>query len=263
MLERGDLERALSLHTRTVIQDNWQVGAGATTTVIPVTLRNPFGHAVDITGQVAADMQGARIEFTNGQNQGASRLVNAALANGQLTLDTTLAHVPAAGDSFVLFQDIHVAVTVASPDNIAQVGGVGQTGADWTTLFLALSSAAAAIGAAAPANALQVSSMPVVAGTVAHGTAVGAGAALFGAVYTASANGSINVTVAIQAAAPASVFNVTLDGANYYTLNNGNALTVAALYAFTIPCKKGDTVDVSMTTATTIGVLEAFFTPTQ
>lgn len=114
------METALSHHTRTVLQDNWEVGNGATTTVIPVTLANPGGKAVDITGQVSAELAGATIEFVSGLNLGASRNVLSATSTGTLTLDTALATAPAQGDRFVLMRAVRLEVT--APENITQVG---------------------------------------------------------------------------------------------------------------------------------------------
>lgn len=175
----ANLQEALSHHTRMAIQDNWQVGTGATTTTIPVTLRNPNGTAIDITGAVATDMQGARVEFTSGLNIGVSRLVNSAANDGTLTLDTALPYSPASGDLFVVFQDIHVAVTVASPENIAQVGSVSQTGADWTPLFQAI---------------------PTVDGWSAQNVAVtsSSGGSVTGATFTAPRPGTHELAVMLQ-----------------------------------------------------------------
>lgn len=116
-----NLVDALSHRTRSVLQGNWQVGAGATATIIPVTLRNPAGTAVDVTGQVAAELAGATIEFTSGANVGKSRNVTAATSAGTLTLDTALPAAPAMGDQFVLLRAVRLEVT--APENLTQVGG--------------------------------------------------------------------------------------------------------------------------------------------
>ena len=114
------IETALSHHSRAVLQDNWEVGNGATTTVIPVTLANPGGKAVDVTGQVAAELTGATVEFISGLNLGASRNVLSATSAGTLTLDTALATAPAQGDRFVLMRAVRLEVT--APENLTQVG---------------------------------------------------------------------------------------------------------------------------------------------
>lgn len=115
------METALSHHTRAILQDNWEVGNGATTTVIPVTLANPGGKAVDITGQVSAELTGATVEFISGLNIGASRNVLSATSTGTLTLDTALSAAPAQGDRIVLMRAVRLEVT--APENIKQVGG--------------------------------------------------------------------------------------------------------------------------------------------
>ena len=115
-----NLEDALATHTRTVLQDNWQVATGATTTTIPVELRNPSGKSVDVTGQTATDLQGAFCEFVSGNNLGVTRYVSAAANDGTLTLDSALPNVPAEGDLFVLIKG--VIVNAVASENITQIG---------------------------------------------------------------------------------------------------------------------------------------------
>ncbi len=149
----GNLTQALAQHTRQIAQDNWQVGSGATTTVLPVVLRNPSGTAVNVAGRAGQDLVGATAEFVSGANIGSSRAITAAANDGTLTLDTELNTAPASGDLFVVIKGN---VTATASENISQVGGTTQTGADWTMLFQGVSNAVGTPGSAAPANATQM-----------------------------------------------------------------------------------------------------------
>lgn len=117
----SDLKAALSDHTRTVSQGNWQVGAGATTTSVPVELVNPAAGTIDLSANVQTALKGATIEFRSGQNVGATRSVTDVSSSGTLTLDAALSYAPAQGDSFVLIQAMEISVT--APENVAQIGG--------------------------------------------------------------------------------------------------------------------------------------------
>ena len=124
----------------------------------------------------------------------------------------------------------------------------------------------ASIGAAAPANQLQVSSFPVEIASIANGTAAVADTGVLGADYTAPANGIVNVTAAIAAGDTAAQFQVTLDGANYYSFNSATSLTdltPGAVYTFSVTCHKGDTINFAFNAATTIGILRASFVASQ
>ena len=148
-----NLELALSRFTRTAIQTNWIVDAGSTTSSIVPKLRNPAGGTIDITGQTQTDLQGSSIEFKTGSNVGAVRVITSADANGTLQLDQPLANTPAVDDHFIIYQNLHA---VTSSNDISEVGGVTQTGADWTTLFQTFVAAIAAINAAIPTDAMMI-----------------------------------------------------------------------------------------------------------
>lgn len=94
----------LSRHTRDILEDNWQVGTGATTSVLPCTLANPSGTTIGLTGGVQTRLQGSICEFTSGANVGQSAVVSSVSADGTITLDAALPHTPAEGDTFVLVQ---------------------------------------------------------------------------------------------------------------------------------------------------------------
>ena len=126
----GTLKAIASQHTRDVLQDNWMVGNGATTTSVPVQERNPGGHAIDVTGQAANEVAGSLIEFVSGLNQGVSRQVLSVASDGTLTLDTALPNTPSQGDLFVLLRTVNL--SVATSENISQVGAVNVPATDAT-----------------------------------------------------------------------------------------------------------------------------------
>jgi hypothetical protein len=144
-------------------------------------------------------------------------------------------------------------------ENIAQVGGTEQTGADWTTLFQAVADASASADSSAPTNALYTSNYPETVANSPYGTAVTAGTGILAADYTVPANGTINITVALEASATATTFEVTIDGTNYLALNTGNDLTLGAMYAFSLGVLAGDSVNFTTSGDTTLAALRAAF----
>ncbi len=247
----------LSRHTRDILEDNWQVASGATTTVIPCTLANPSGTTIGLTGGVQTRLQGSICEFTSGVNVGQSAVVSSVSADGTITLDAALPNAPAAGDNLVLVKS--VTVSVDASENIAEVGGTQQTGADWTTLFQAVADASGGADSTPPTNALYTSNYPVSVATEPYGTAVTAGTGILATAYGVPANGTVNVTVALEAAATATTFEVTLDGTNYLSLNAGNNLTLGAMYAFSVGVLAGDKINFTTAADTTLAVLRAAF----
>lgn len=240
-----NLEFALSRHTRSVLQSNWQVGTGATTTVIPVTLRNPSGVAVDVTGQVASDMDGGTVEFVSGANLGSQRNVIACAANGQLTLDTALTTAPSQGDQFVIIRAVRLQVT--APENVTQVGGQPVPSPGGVAYLPTTNS---------PQSILAVAS-----------GAIAANGALLSAVYAVPANGSIVIGVTLAAGAASSVLQVSRDasaGTPFYgQLNSGSALAALIEFNANIPVAKNDVVQFEFVTATTLGWAEFAFVPNQ
>lgn len=151
----SDLKAALSDHTRTVSQGNWQVGSGATTTSIPVELVNPAAGTVGLSAKAQTDLTGATIEFRSGKNAGQTFGVTAVSSSGTLTLDAALPYAPAQGDSFVLIQPMEISVT--APENVAQWGGVAVEAADTNGVpKMQQAYTEAAPGTAVPARALQI-----------------------------------------------------------------------------------------------------------
>ncbi len=120
-MTREEMAVVLSQHTRDILEDNWETGSGATTTVIPAILHNPSGLAIDIAGQVANELIGSTIEYISGENIGASRNVISVTSTGTITVDTAFAKTPISGDQFILLRPLRLEIT--APENVAQWAG--------------------------------------------------------------------------------------------------------------------------------------------
>ena len=135
------IESALSRHTRAVMQDNWQVLKGLTTTTFTVSLINPAGTATNpVVPNVlnASDYIGANVEFTSGINSGivaggaasttgrVSASILSVVSGGSpltttVTLSQALPNVPNVDDGFTIYA-VPANVTVNAPENLTQVG---------------------------------------------------------------------------------------------------------------------------------------------
>lgn len=91
---------ALARHTRVTVEGNWVVGAGATTSTIPVTLAD--GTPISLSPPIQEQLTFLTIEFTDGSNRGTTRQVVSVGSDGTLNLDTAVANVPTSGTTFVL-----------------------------------------------------------------------------------------------------------------------------------------------------------------
>ncbi len=81
---------------------------------------------------VAGSYVGGMLRFITGALAGQEQQVTAN-TSAAFTVASAFTAVPGVGDVFIIIQKIEVQVT--APENIAQVGGVAQTGADWTPLL--------------------------------------------------------------------------------------------------------------------------------
>jgi len=111
---------------------------------------------------------------------------------------------------------------------------------------------------------------PITANTVAAGTAAAATTPIlanYGATkahYTVPANGTLNVAVALSAAATLSVAHNASSGTpSYNALNAGASLNANAEYAFSVPVLAGDVIDFQVSSSVTINVFELFFVDRQ
>lgn len=226
----GNLTQALAQHTRQIAQDNWQVGSGATTTSIPVVLRNPSGTAVNVAGQAGQDLVGATVEFVSGANIGSSRAITAVASNGTLTLDTALDVAPASGDLFVVIKGINVTATAS--ENISQVGGTAQTGADWTTYLSNISSANTSLE-----DALEASGTVSAINTLATEIRTVAGTAQTGADWTTFFQAEADGFGAAGGVAPSNAVYTSTFPTLIESLAEGTAAasTTALLTSYTVP----------------------------
>jgi len=166
-----------------------------------------------------------------------------------LTLSTALASAPAVGDPVLIFPE--VSVHFSGAENIAEVGGT-------------------AVPTVNGVPSVPVTAGLVLADTVAPGTAAAATTPLLltygspAAHYTVPAHGTVNVAVALSAAATLTVsHNASAASPSYNALNGGTALAATAEYAFSIPVKAGDVVDFEVSAAVTLNVFDVWFTPHQ
>ena len=245
----GNFGQLLGNQTRTVAQGNWAVGSGSTDTVINAVLANPSGSAVNLSANIVTALTNNMVEFTSGANLGAMRQIASITTAGIITLDAALAHVPTTGDTFTILNAVDVSVT--APENIAQVGGVD----------LPIINATPSI----PTTQGLIAANNVVSGTAAadatpilltYGTTL--------AHYTVPAHGTINVAVALSAAAIVTVtHNAEATSPSYNGLNAGSALAAGAEYAFSVPVRNGDAIDFEVSAAVTLNVFDVWFVPQQ
>ena len=93
-----------------------QVGTGATDAVVPVQGKTYVPNA----------WNGGAIYFLNGTAQGQTGAIS---TNTTTQINVThLTSAPSQGDKFILYQPAQVNVTVSSPQNVAQIGGVAVPG---------------------------------------------------------------------------------------------------------------------------------------
>jgi len=203
-----------------------------------------------------------------------------------ITLTTALPAVPATGSRLWIYTE--TVVTVVASENVGQWGGVAVEAADATGVVpFRLPYSEAAPGAAAPARAVQVAgtdgtdlralattaggavlivkSQGTTATTVANSKALATSATtpILGTAYTVPANGTLNIAVGIESGATATTFLVTRNGTQYLATNQGSNLTAGAEYDISLPVAAGDTINFETGAATTLAVLEAFYTEGQ
>jgi hypothetical protein len=259
-----------------------QVGPNATTTTVPLI-------GADLT---QADFTGGFAMFDAGALGTNSPPTLAPIASNTATSLTfaagVLSSAPQAGSNVWLYRPQVFNVQVTAPENVAQWGGAAVEAADATGVVpFRLPYSEAAPGAAAPARAVQVAgsdgtdlralattaggavlivkSQGTTATTVANAKALATSATtpILGTAYTVPENGVLNIAVGIESGATATTFLVTRNGTQYLAVNQGNNLTAGAEYDVSIPVAQGDTINFQTGAATTLAVLEVFFTQGQ
>jgi hypothetical protein len=108
------------------------VGPGSSPTALVMLLGQPPGP-VNMSSGEAQSLVGARLVFLGGAMAGQVRSVAAVGTDGTLTPDAPYTSAPQQGMQFVLIPTSASATVQAT--NLAEVGGVAQTGANWTALF--------------------------------------------------------------------------------------------------------------------------------
>ncbi len=238
-LSRQDVDLALSRSTRQVLQQNWRVLAGISTTQFTVALRNPAAVVPNVLPSAAANYVGARLEFVGGALGGVSP-VPSTQTPGLTTPTSAYGRVEAI-----------VASVVSSTSSSSLVTTV--------TLEDALP--------AEPSNEPFIVYAPTtrvveVPGGVADGTTVASSQALFSPAYTVPANGTVLLGIALENGAQASAIQVSRDdGTSWYALLRGQALPAGQEYDVAVPVYAGDQWTVSCVDATTVGILRAMYQP--
>jgi hypothetical protein len=153
------------------------------------------------------------------------------------------------------------ALPVAGAGNAAPANGLAVGGSDGTDLRLLATDTAGHLQVASVSDPVTVTTGPHQIANIAAGTAVAAAGTLLTATYTAPADGTLNVTYALETATPV---QVSYDGGTYYAdLAAGSAAVANALYAYSQGIPSGAVVQFSVPTATTIGIFAAWFQATQ
>jgi hypothetical protein len=251
------------------------VGSGSTTTAV-----------VDAVGGWGTNQwAGWGIQFTDTTTTAALRGVWQQITgntSNTLTLAAPLPTAPAAGDTY------NIRAFGTQVQNVAEWGGAAVEAADATGIVpFRLPYSEAAPGAAAPARAVQVAgsdgtdlralattaggavlivkSQGTTATTVTNQKALATSATtpILGTAYTVPANGVLNIAVGIESGATATTSLVTRNGTQYLAINQGNNLTAGAEYDVSIPVAQGDTINFETGAATTLAVLEVFYTEGQ
>lgn len=82
--------------------------------------------------------------------------------------------------------------------------------------------------------------------------------------YAVTHEGTINLAVAISAASQVSIsHNASSGSPSYNTLNGGQSLAAGSEYAYSIPVKSGDSIDLELSAAATVNVLDLHFVASQ
>lgn len=251
----GNLQEALSRYTRQVIISNWMVASGSDLSTIVPAYVNPAAATIDVTGQTATDLVGARIEFIDGANVGSIRELTGVQDNGTMSLDSPLPNAPSAGDHFVLLQGPRINVNVTAPEDIKTVNGTAQTGADWTALFQGIE----ANTGTSPEPAPPINDVFI------NGLSVAAETDILTNNISPQQEGALRIRILVSASA---VFNV-LESPNTVpttgsssptsgALNSGNALSAGVWYGFDFTVTKQASYNFQVGSACDVSLLVQF-----
>jgi hypothetical protein len=259
-----------------------QVGPSATTTSVPLS-------GINLS---SSDLAGGWALFDEGAFGLGSPPTLAPIASNTATslsfASGVLSTAPTEGYDVWLFQANVFNVSVSSPQNIEQWGGATVAAADANGIPAVRNAyAQGSPGSAAPTQAVQVAgtdgtdlrvmatnasgqvltvkAQGTTATTVANYKALATSAttAILASSFSVPANGTLNIAVGIESGATASTFLITRDGTRYLAIEQGNSLTAGAEYDLSIPVAAGDSINFQTGAATTLAVLEAFYTAGQ
>lgn len=233
------------------------VGLGAGTAAVGSVSVSNFPATQAVTGTVTADLAA---DATPGSAAPAVALFVA----GTDGTDARGLATTAYGQLIVAGQDpagTGLALPVAGAGNPAPANGLAVGGTDGTDLRLLATDTAGRLQLASVSDPVTVTTGPHQIANIAAGTAIAAAGTILTATYTAPADGTLNVTYALETATPV---QVSYDGGTYYAdLAAGSAAVANALYAYSQGIPSGAVVQFSVPTATTIGIFAAWFQATQ
>ena len=224
-----------------------QVGPDATTELVPIL-------GLQLT---TADFAGGWAVFDAGAFGSDAPPTVAPIASN--TTDTlafaasVLPSAPAEGANVWLYQVGTFNVTVTAPENVAEWGGQPVAAAD-------AGGRPTVVSTSAPQTAGYVSPGTAIAATTPILLTYGSGLSH----YAVPANGTLNVCVALSAAATLTVSHDAGVGTpSYNAMNGGTALAAATEYAFSVPVRSGEVVDYEVSAAATADLFDVYFVASQ
>ena len=258
-LSPEDIALQLARHTRQVLQNNWRVDEPISNTQFKIGVRNPGAVIPNLTNASAWEYVGALLEFDNGVLSGLT---------GSLVDQTPI-------------------IGVGSSGNAGGGGGGGSSGSP-TNNYGRVSAMILSVSSATPLNEPPVTTLTLVdslpaqpakhdaftvfrrvngvsipvPGATASGTAVNANAVLFTSSFTVPAPGIITVYTAPAAGTVATALQSSTDsGATWATLLFGVQMGAMQPLPVVVPVNAGDQWNLSYATATTVGILYAWYSP--
>lgn len=235
----GTLVRALRRGGRPILEGHWAVQDVTSATQFTVQYWNPAGVVPYVGPALAGVYLYAPVEFVTGVLSGTQPGGGAVGTGRFLSLIQSVASTVSNG-------------TVTTTVTVADAMPVNPQAGDRFLVYQRPT-----------ALEVEVTTDPVNIANVLYGTAVTAGTPVLSTTYSVPQNGTVVGHVALAPSGTSTTVQYTVDGTHYVAINQGQALTLGAGYAFAVPVLAGDAVNFTTGANTTLAVLQAFFMPTQ